>query len=509
MIFTDTLSNTLQKLWEKISFHKHFNEFERVKILFFVVHLLSFLSYLADIMSRTSYLYGDRTLLDEYNEHVAEKLNKTSTEGKTTRSVGFIRGIHQMMLDIKAYHPYYTYLGAHCAPGGVFDAKNQFYRLISLLLSDLGLILNIKSPSPWQIISELLSQEIIDESVSASIKVCLSIANEIRLKTYFRNDGQKEVFSPIPEYLSNTEQSFDVPTFGDSDEDIVVRLLSTSNDIAKRCLDFALKYFEQDEIDTSILQNASFKSSRAYLMGSLYSRLQNFPKALECMKLQSEDSQNYSICLNDQGIIYSELGEFEKSIECFERALKVHYQNEDNSSLNVLSCVNSIAVCLMQMGKYEEARIKLEETIRKHNEIHGEGFQSINLHDLILNLGRTYHDCGDIKSAIGACQKAEEMQSRLVDMPNLNVIHLNLYMARSLSESDQPAKSIEYMKRALQFGHKVFGEHNLSIKLGEIYVFAGMVYERCHLEDDALSFLQRSLQLLQLLTDDNPHQGKI
>lgn len=413
-----------------------------------------------------------------------------------------------MMLNIKEYHPYYTYLEPHCAPGGVFDAKKQFYRLISLLLSDLGTILNIKSPSPWQVISELLNQKIIDESVSASIKVCLSIANEIRLKTYFGNNGQKEVFSPIPEYVSNTEQSADGPTFGDYNQDILVRLLSTSNDIARRCLEFSLKYFEQDEIDTTILRNMSFTSSRAHLMGNLYSRLQNFPKALECMKLQSEDSQNYSICLNDQGVIYTELGEFEKSIECFEKALKIHYQNEDNSTLDVLSCVNSIALCLKQLGKYEEARIKLEEAIKEHDDIHSEGFQSINLHDLMLNLGRTYHVCGDMRLAIKAYKKAEEMQSRLAGIPNMSVIHLNLYIAMSLSESDQRATSMEYMKRALQFGHKVFGEHNLSIKLAEIYVFAGIVYERCHLEDDALSFLQRSLQLLQLLLGDKPHPGK-
>ena len=473
-------------------------------------NLLSSLSYLADIMSRTSYLYGDPTLLDEYNEHVSEKLNTNSTEGKSTRSVGFIRGIHQMMLDIKAYHPYYTYLGSYCAPGGVFDAKKQFYRLISLLLSDLGQIFNIKFPSPWQIITELLRQEIIDESASASIKVCLSIGNEMRLKTYFENNGQKEVFSPIPEDLSNTEQSVDGPTICGFNEDTLVRLLSTSNDVARNCLDFAMKYFEQDEVDTSLLQNMSFyTSSRAHLMGSLYSRLQNFPKALKYLKLQTEDSQDYSICLNDQGIVYSELGEFEKSIECFENALKVHYQNEENSSLNVLSCVNSIALMLMRFGKYEEARVKLEETIKKHNEIHGEGFQSINLHDLMLNLGRTYHDCGEKKSAIEAYQKAEEMQSRLAGIPDTSVIHLNLYMATTLSNTDQHARSMEYMKRALQLGLKVFGEHNLSIKLAEIYVFAGMVYERCLLEDDALSFLQRSLQLLQLLLGDNPHPGKI
>ena len=466
--------------------------------------------YLADIMSRTSFLYGDPALLDEYNERVGEKLNiKKSSEGKTARTIGFIRGIHQMMVDIKTFHPNDSYLGAHCAAGGIFDAKRQFYRLISLLLSDLGLILNIRSSSPWQLISELLSQEIIDKSECANIKVCLSIANEMRLKTYFGNNGQKEVFSPFPEYLSDATPSTDDPIFGDFDEDVVVRLLSTSNDVCKRCLDFALKYFEQDEVDTSILQKPFFSSSKPYLMSTLYVRLQNFPKALEWMELESKDCLNYSISLNDKGLIYNEFGEYEKSVECFENALEEHYKNEGNSSLDVLSCKNNIASMLIQMGKYEEARIKLEEAIEKHSEMYCEGSQKLNVHRLVLNLGRTYHECGDMKSAIEAYQKAEEMQSKLTGVPDMRVIHLNLYFAMSLSEFGEHVKSMEYIKKALQLGHKVFGEHNLSIRLAEIYVFAGIVYERCHLEDEALSFLKRSLKLLQLLMGDKPHPGKI
>ena len=408
-----------------------------------------------------------------------------------------------MILDIETYNPYY-FLGPYCAPGGVFDAKKQFYRLISLLLSDLGQILNIKFPSPWQVITELLRQEIIDESVSASLKVCLSIGNEIRLKTYFENNGQKEVFSPIPEDLSNTEQSVDGPTICGCNEDTLVRLLSTSNNVARNCYDFAMKYFKQDEVDTSLLKNMSFYTpSRAHLIGSLYMRLQNFPKALKYLKLETEPG---SVCLSDQGICYLELEEIEKSMECFEKALKVHYQNEDNSNFNVYSCMNNIALTLMMFGKYEEARVKLQETIKKHNEIHGEGFQSIDLHDLMLNLGRT---CGQTKLAIEAYQKVEEMQSRLDGIPVTSVIELNVCMATSLSETDQHARSMEYMKRALQLGHEVYGEHNLSIKLAQIYVHASTVYQRCNLEDDALSFLQRSSHLLQLLLGDNPHRSKI
>jgi hypothetical protein len=79
-------------------------------------------------MSRTVLLYGDQALLDEYNERVAEKLNTKSSviNGKSTKTVGFTRGIQVMMLDVETYHPMNSYLGEYCYIGALFDAKKHF-----------------------------------------------------------------------------------------------------------------------------------------------------------------------------------------------------------------------------------------------------------------------------------------------------------------------------------------------------------------------------------------------
>ena len=462
-------------------------------------------------MSRTSLLYGKQALLDEYNDRVTEKLSTKSrvVKGTTNPTIGFMRGIRQMRDDNDTYAPFGSYLGASLDTGGIFDAKKEFYRLISLLLSDLGLIFDIRSPSPWQVISELVTQKIIDESESARFKMCLSIANEIRLKTYIENNAQKEVFSPVP--FRNTGQSIDDTTFVDFDEDTVVRLLSSSTDISKRCLYFTLKYFRLYEIDTSILRKHAFPSSNTFVKGVLYYRLQNFPKALEWLELIPKDSPEYSGCLDFQGMIYGEYGEDEKSLACHEKALDLNYQNKANSNLDgVLSCTFNLARRLTIMGKHKEARIKLEETIKKLDELRGEGLGQTPIPcDLMINLGRTYHKDGDMKSAIEIYQQAEKMQNRLTSSRDRSVLTLNLYMAESFAESDQRANAVEYIKRAVELGHKLYGNRNLSIKLAEIYAFAGHVYGRCSLDDEALSLLNRSLELLQILLGDKPHPGKM
>ena len=461
-------------------------------------------------MSRAALLFGEQALLDEYNERVADKLNTKSSVmvGKSTETVGFVRGMQQMMSDLATYNPFLTYLGSYGVAGGLFDAKKQFYRLISLLLSDLGMIFGVTSPSPWQISSELQTRGIIPESKSASIKVCLSIANKIRLKTYFANNGQRELFSPVPQNPNTTEQSADTPIFRDFGEDVVVHFLSTSNDIFERCHKLSVKLIQQDEIDISIFHNPAVVTSKALLLGSLYSRLQNFPKALQWLKSESEDSPQYSVCLHDQGIIYNWYGEHEESVKYFEKALEAHYQNEGSSNLNVLLCTQSIALILLQMGKCEKARMMLEKTIKEHDGIYGEGFGTTVRCSLMQTLGRAYYEFGDVRSALETFQEVEQMQSGLANVPDMNVIQLNNYIAMSFDKLDQHAQSLEYTKRTLQRAQKVFGEYNLSITLVEVYVNAAVVYERCNLNDEALSLVTRSLKLLQHLFGDTPHPGK-
>ncbi|CAB4037787.1 PREDICTED: LOW QUALITY PROTEIN: uncharacterized protein LOC109472390 [Paramuricea clavata] len=456
-------------------------------------------------MSRATLLHGHQGLLDEYNERVAEKLNtkSSSTEGTLSRTVGFIRGIHQMMIDIVDYNPYDSYLGSHLTVGGLFHAKKEFYRLISLLLSDLGLIFDIRSPSPWQIISELHTRGIFGESESESVKVCLSIANEIRLKTYFASNKQTELLSPIPQYVNATEQFADVPIFRYFHEHILVHLLSISCDMHKRCQKFSRKYLKQDEIDASIFESPFAPSSNATQMGLLYYRLQSSSKALEWLASESKDSSYYPNSLYSLGVIYYGNGEFKKSAECFQQALDAHYTNEDMSSLNVVACFYNLAIVLKELRQYEMSRHRLMQAISKHDEVYGERSQTLILGLIMHGLGLLDAFFGDFTSCIEVYQKVEQLYNRLGCVPDIYVLYLNLNMAQVLSKLDQYEQSIEYIKRAMDLSHQVFGEHSVNSHLAQTYAIAATVYELGNFNDEALSFFKRSLELFQIMFPEN------
>ena len=469
-----------------------------------IIKIVVFILCLADIMSRAVLLFGDEALLNEYNKRVAEKQNRKSsaTEGKPSQTIGFIRGMQQMMADIETFGP-----SADDVVGALFDTKKQFYRLISLLLSNLGIIFDIRTPSPWQIISELERRGIITVSESANIKVCLSIANEVRMKAYFANNGQKELFSPVPEFANYAEQSVEVPVFRDFDEDMLVRLLSTSDEMRKRCREFCFKWVQDDKIDYSVFQNLPGEYSKEVQLGSLYLRLQHLHKALKWMRSAPKDSSDYGSCLDAQGLIYAQLGEYDKSIKYYEEALQWRYQNE-KCPHSLLLCVNRLASAFISVNEHKMAIVKLEEAILKHKEIFGESSLSMTLMLLMHNLGFAYYDMENVILALKTLKEVEEMQKKIAIVSEEEIIDLNINMALSFSKLGHDDQAEEYMKRAIRHSHKLYGVNNLSINLARVYTAAGLVHIRKR-SSKAVSFFERSLEVLQQLFNDSPHIGKI
>ena len=464
-----------------------------------------FFYLLADIMSRVSLLYGEQGLLDEYNNHVDEKLNKKSPETKrqSTSSVGFTRGIGQMIQDIVTYDPNSSYFDSLI--GGLFDAKEHFYRLISLLLTDLGLVFDIRFPSPWQVISELRNQDIISESDSANLKVCLSIANEIRLKTYFANCGQKELFSPLLQSPDTTEQSTDVPIFRNFDEDTLVRLLSTSYDMHGRCQEFCLKYLQQDEMDAKILRKP-LSHSKVWLMSNLYFRLEKFSKVLECIKSISKDSPEYAECLSIRGKYHELKGEYKKAIECFEAALE-YSQNP----LDSLFYHRHLANSLSHSYQLKKAKYLLEKAMKLHDEIYGEGSETKTLIELMLDLDTIDYALDDISSFDKTYRRFKQMNERKTQCFDITAIDINLHfhMALWFSRFHENDQSLNCLHTALRLTHKILGEHNLSSELLKTYDDAAFVYRKCGRYHEASLMLERCSKLMESLYGDTPHPGKI
>ncbi|XP_028399863.1 uncharacterized protein LOC114523203 [Dendronephthya gigantea] len=470
--------------------------------------------HLADIMVRVSLLYGDRALVDEYNKHVADKLNAISSPAvaRSNSTVGRKRGIQQLSKDIDTFFPLKTFFGPSCA----FNAKKDFYRLISLLLSDLALIFNIRSPTPWQVISELQTRGIIDETDMMNIKVCLSIANEIRLKTYLASSRQKEVLSSVPRY-SNTAKHYPTNShfYQDFDEDDAARLLITSVDIYERCTEFYETYKKTNEID--LLRNVPTltQPTKRCIIGHLYIILENYPKAFELLEPLSKDRTESAEYMNTHyglGLIYSTYHEYEKCIECFEEALKAYsgltHQNDEKFIAGLSVITSDLAEALNLNGEYKKALSILKEAICKHNEIYGQGSRKPELRRLMRQLGVVYSELGKYELASQTFEYLESMLAGGAFDGELFDIKVLLALSFTIGKKDC-SQALQYAEEALNLANKFYGNENPSLCFAATCQSIAMVYERCCRVDEALSYYEKSLKMFNFTVGDNPHPDKI
>lgn len=281
--------------------------------------------------------------------------------------------------------------------------------------------------------------------------------------------------------------------------------------MSSNCREFCIKFIKEDQIDVGVFQSSYPASSKALQLGNLYFRLQKLHKALAWMESESKDSPSYWKSLNGRGHIYLHFGEYDKGLECFEEALQNlqnNLQNKGFSDPDMLWCIHSVSCALMYMRKYKMAIIRLEEGICKHSEIYGEGSETILLAGLMQDLGNAYLDMGELELADKTCREVEQMYKRFTNISDEDMILFYIYMAVSLSKLAQQEQALEYIERALQLGHKIYGRNTISTNLARIYNCAGVVYFRRQ-NDKALVFFERSLEFYQCIIGDHFHHGKI
>ena len=230
-------------------------------------------------------------------------------------------------------------------------------------------------------------------------------------------------------------------------------------------------------------------------------RLEKFSKALECIKSIPKNSPHYAVCANSEGLFHARNEEFEKAIECYESGLEHPHDPISHSLL-----LRNLAKALVAIKQFKRAKNKLEEAKKLVDEFFGEGFVTIYSCQLKLDFGILFYELGAMPSAIETLHRVEEMQKQ-VRCHDTAVICLNSIMAMSYSDLGQNDQSLKYVERTLCLCHKLYGEHDLSSRLFDVYTSAAAVYRNCDRYDDAISLLERCSKWIEY--GGTVHPGKI
>ena len=166
--------------------------------------------HLDNVLASSIHIYGQEALSNHYQKEVTRILKDSYAKllhvnipnisrskdeieppllSSTTLPLGMVKAVHLLRCDLDVYD---TDLENYYKSGKLYQIKKDMYRLPETLVEGLALYYNIEAVDSWDKLQELWAKGKICTQTLENFKIILSIATEMRLRTYLSNHGQKE-----------------------------------------------------------------------------------------------------------------------------------------------------------------------------------------------------------------------------------------------------------------------------------------------------------------------------
>ena len=139
--------------------------------------------HLGDILTKTCYVYGDRSLYQEFESGANDILNKQNENIKT-------EVLSQIKDDLETFS--IRSVLSKISDDGKCNVKKDVYRVTTLFVAALGRLNKISKRSCFEIIHELETKQAISKNARNKLSYAIALACEIRLKWYMLQNRQKD-----------------------------------------------------------------------------------------------------------------------------------------------------------------------------------------------------------------------------------------------------------------------------------------------------------------------------
>ena len=140
--------------------------------------------HLADILTKTCFVFGNKDIFDQFANGVQNHLNKQSK----TEIINDIQ--QQVKSDLDKFSTRFCLSKLYLR--NKINIKQFVYRSSTIFISALARLYNISSTSSFDIIYSMEQNNKISQSIAIKLQYAVAIASEIRLKVYTKMKGQKD-----------------------------------------------------------------------------------------------------------------------------------------------------------------------------------------------------------------------------------------------------------------------------------------------------------------------------
>ncbi|MCD9186386.1 MAG: CHAT domain-containing protein [Pyrinomonadaceae bacterium] len=241
--------------------------------------------------------------------------------------------------------------------------------------------------------------------------------------------------------------------------------------------------------------NQKYEAMTLSSMGSFYTRIGNWNKAVELQKRSIEINRkigaedNISLLLTNLGTSYLRRNEPQKALEVFHESIKISEKRED--IFNEIRTLNMLGNTYEELGDTVRAHEYQTRALEKAETEKEDSFSTQIFGDLgrlNANLGENRKAVEYFQKAIEAAQKSNNKRLEASAVGNLGVTFFGL---------GEKVKAFELLNRSLEINRSLtdkFGEAAALKKIGNLYLKLGE-------NDKAIENIDKSLEIYRSLED--------
>jgi tetratricopeptide (TPR) repeat protein len=326
------------------------------------------------------------------------------------------------------------------------------------------------------------SEKILSQDGAQHLMEAVSIATELRLRTYANNDTREETLStfiPAVEHLTDEHKHKllkEIFHFQDTS------ILHHFYYVMLRVQEITEGFCQHDQhYDSELtLKTDMLFADTDYIKGMIHARFLEYDRALDHMKAAKEEKPKDSMFLKDLWLFYNKTGVIEELINVGNERLELSKnKHKDNPNhLDIAIIHNNLGLAYAAKGDYEKAIKYYQDALSVMLEAYKQSPNHTNIANNYNSLGNVYSNKGEYERASKYYQDALKIRLKAYKQspnhPDIAGSYNNLGNAY-LNKGDYE-KAIKYYHHASEILLKVYEQSPNRPDLAQTYTNLGNVY---------------------------------
>ena len=442
--------------------------------------------HLADVLSKTCFVSGDRSVYEDFAERTCKKLTLHRQNKEE-----FAHDIKKQILDDQLKFDVNTNC-SNMYSTSKFNLKRVIYRSTTIFISALGTFHGIKEASCFDIITRLREKELISREEKHHLQYAVAVACEVRLKIYMKREKQSDwienrtLGSELSEILEvvggkcvvdyfTIARAFQsaVMTLKFEDPSQATKLnlhldhkytidICCKLRLHKTCIQECEKLLNKKSLSLEEEASCYYYTGISWLdLDKPREAKKYFEKELNIRKKHPECGYDKLIadCYYYIGRCCNCMTLYDKALEVFNKELIIRKRLTANHfrDVDVAFCMREIASCLLSLNQVEKALTQYEQVLEIWRRVPQQASTIIHIIHCLSQIGVCLMKLQRYESAIKTFKEELGKRKRITTDENtdLYVAECLYRIGVCLRDSDQCLDAIEQFERALSI-HKQF-----------------------------------------------------